>query len=379
MRILVDASAAFEQGAGIGRYSRELLIRVVPSMPEAGWTLLRTRDGASASYLARDAFAGERVRTVTAPFSRRRADQLWHRLRMPVDVRLLTGGADLVYSPDFTAPPAFGMRRIVTIHDLAFLTHPDHTTVALRQYLGQVVPREVERATHLIAVSEATKADVVSILNVSPDKVSVVRNGVGRPFLDAVPLSREQRSRLRLPASYMLMVGTIEPRKNHDAVLRVLDLMNASLRIPLVIAGRAGWGCEETLQISRRREQEGEVILLDYVPEADLPSLMASAALLVYPSWTEGFGLPVIEALATGTSVVTGNGPALREAGGDIARFVDPGSDEQLCDAIEGELERIQTPQLRDERKRWAAGFDWATSALALRKVLRNVAERADD
>ena len=376
MRILAEASAAFAQGAGIGRYSREVLSRVVPLMPDAGWTLFRTRDGMGSPYVRENAFDGERVRTVTAPFSRRRADQLWHRLRMPLDVRLIAGAVDLVYSPDFTAPPAFGPPRVVTIHDLAFLTHPERTTPALRRYLGGVVPREVTRATHLVAVSEATRAEVVELLAVPPAKVTVVRNGVDRRFLDAETLSAEQRARLKLPEAYMLMVGTIEPRKNHDAVLRVLDQLTTTLRVPLVIAGRAGWGCEATLLAAKRLERQGKVVLLDYVPETDLPSLIASAAVLIYPSWTEGFGLPVIEALATGVPVITGTAPALREAGGDLACYVDPGSDEEIRVAIEAVLERSDTAELRAARKQWAATFDWDESAMVLRDVLRQAAGR---
>ena len=374
MRILAEASAAFAQGAGIGRYSREVLSRVIPLMPDASWTLFRTRDGVGSTYVRHNEFVGDRIRTVTAPFSRRRADQVWHRLRIPVDIRLMTGGTDLVYSPDFTAPPAFGPPRVVTIHDLAFLTHPERTTPALRRYLGRVVPWEVERATHLVAVSEATRAAMVELLSVPPARVSIVRNGVDQRFLDATALSGEQRSRLKLPETYMLMVGTIEPRKNHDAVLRVLDHLNPTLRIPLVIAGRAGWGCEETLLNARRLERQGKVVLLDYVAEADLPSLIASSAVLMYPSWTEGFGLPVIEGLATGVPVITGTAPALREVGGDMALYVDPASDEEIRDAIEMVLERFDIPEHRAARKQWAAGFDWDTSAIALRDVLREVA-----
>ena len=374
MRILAEASAAFAQGAGIGRYSREILSRVFALMPNASWTLFRTSDGVNSPYVREDAFHGDNVRTVTAPFSRRRADQLWHRLRIPLDVRLMTGRTDLVYSPDFTAPPALGPPRVVTIHDLAFLTHPARTTSALRRYLGRVVPREVERATHLIAVSEATKAELVALLGVPPAKISIVRNGADRQFLDAVPLSGERRSRLKLPEAYMLMVGTIEPRKNHDAVLRVLEKLNPTLQVPLVIAGRAGWGCEETVIAAKRLERQGKVMMLGYVPEGELPSLMASATVLIYPSWTEGFGLPVIEGLATGTPVIAGTAPALREAGGSMALYVEPGSDEEIREAIEGVLQRADTPEDRAKRKQWASGFDWDESAIALRDVLYDAA-----
>lgn len=373
MRILVEASAAFEQGAGIGRYSRALLSRIIPMMPEADWTLFRTRDGMNSPFFSIDQDPDGRPRTVTAPFSRRRADQLWHRLRAPLDVRLLTGRADLVYSPDFTGPPAFGLRRVVTVHDLAFLTHPPHTTPALRRYLSRAVPREVSRATRVIAVSEATKRDVISMLKVAPSNVTVVRNGVDHRFFDAGPLSPEQRVRLRLPSAYLLMVGTIEPRKNHQAVLRAIQALPRSMQIPLVIAGRPGWGHEETMDAAGKLQSQGLVRMLDYVAEADLPSLIASASILLYPSWTEGFGLPVIEGLAAGVPVITGNAPALREAGGEMATFIDPACDEQILNAIERELEHPTKDELRKQRRLWAGRFDWQQSASALVRVLQEM------
>lgn len=378
MRITVEASAAFGQGAGIGRYSRALLSRIVPLMPDAEWTLFRTRDTRNLPYLDANQWKGRRVRTVTAPFSRHRADQLWHRLRAPVDVRLMAGRTDVVYSPDFTAPPAWGVPRIVTVHDLAFLTHPRHTTPALRRYLGETVPRQVRLATHIVAVSEATKHDLVAMLGVAPARVTVIRNGVDSRFFTARNLSPEQRQRLRLPDDYLLMVGTIEPRKNHDAVFRVLERLDDSLKVPLVIAGRPGWGCAETMRIARRLQAQGDVVLLDYVAEDDLPSLIAGARMVIYPSWTEGFGLPVIEALAAGVPVIAGDAPALREAGGELTIHVDPGSDEHILDAVRHELMHPTKDRLRERRAQWARQFDWGDSALRLKRLLGGVECRHD-
>ena len=129
---------------------------------------------------------------------------------------------------------------------------------------------------------------------------------------------------------------------------------------------------------ARKLQVEGKVILLDYVAEDDLPSLIASASILLYPSWTEGFGLPVIEGLAAGIPVITGTAPALREAGGEVATFVDPASDEQLLDAIEWELIRPTNETLRERRKRWASTFDWSDSALTLTHVLTGIERRHD-
>src|SRR5699024_1975612 len=144
MRVLVEASAAYNQGAGIGRYSRNILQRLIPMGEADQFTLLRAPEDRGSSRF--DASSWPNAQLKTLPFDRRNADRLWFRLRAPVDARLFAGSADVVYSPDFTAPPMWRVPRMITVHDLAFLTHPEHTTEALRRYLTSVVPRQVENA-----------------------------------------------------------------------------------------------------------------------------------------------------------------------------------------------------------------------------------------
>jgi glycosyltransferase involved in cell wall biosynthesis len=375
VKTLVEASAAFDQGAGIGRYARNILTRLIEASDDEEWVLVRApAERAAASYF--DPARSNRVKVVTLPFSRRNADRLWFRMRVPVDIRLFGGRGDVVYSPDFTAPPMPGVRRMITVHDLAFVTHPCHTTEALRRYLEGAVPREVARADKVAVVSQATRKDVVRLLGVPEDKVVVVANGVDDRFYQAAPLDGAARKRLRLPEHYLLMVGTIEPRKNHLNAMRALERSRVGEHLPLVIAGRPGWGHERTMEEARRLVDRGLVHLLDYFPDEDLPGLYAGAKAVLYPSWTEGFGLPVVEALASGTPVMTGTAPALREVGGDEAVYVDPGDVEGLADRIRHVAELESSDADRARRQEWTRRFSWDTSTSTVIESLKTLSRR---
>jgi glycosyltransferase involved in cell wall biosynthesis len=375
VKTLVEASAAFGQGAGIGRYARNIITRLVDASDDDDWVLVcAPLEKSTTSYF--DPGRSGRVKVVTLPFSRRNADRLWFRLRAPIDIRLLGGRGDAVYSPDFTAPPMVGVPRLITVHDLAFMTHPGHTTEALRRYLEDVVPREVARADKVAVVSHATRKDVVRLLGVPEDKVDVVPNGVDDRFYRAAPLDRAARTRLGLPERYLLMVGTIEPRKNHMNAMRALERSRVGNHLPLVIAGRTGWAYEETIAEARRLANRGLVHLLDYFPDEDLPGLYAGAKAVLYPSWTEGFGLPVVEALASGVPVVTGTAPALREVGGDEALYVDPDDVGGLAERIREVAEQESSYDDRARRQQWTRRFSWDSSTSIVLECLRDLSRR---
>lgn len=372
MKTLVEASAAFNQGAGIGRYARNILMRVLDMDQTNQWTLIRAPERRDAPVRFRPPDRPG-VTTVTLPINRRRADQLWFRARIPLDVRLLAGRADAVYSPDFTAPPAFGLPRMITVHDLAFMTHPDTTTEALRRYLTAVVPRQVASANFVAVDSFATRDDVVRLLGVPAERLVVAKCGVESRFSEASLPDRALRQRLGLPDRYLLMVGTIEPRKNHLGALKALEIAGLGDRLPLVIAGRPGWGYEAAMAEAKRLAARGLVRILDYVPEAELPSLYAGAAALLYPSWTEGFGLPVVEALAAGTAVITGTAPVLREVGGDEAWYADPADHEGLAGLIRRASDTVTTDDDRQRRRQWTRQFSWDQSAQTIGNQIRQL------
>lgn len=378
-RLLVDYSAGFSQGAGIGRYARSVVPRAVTALPEWETTLVyaaatrtppRFHDTALAGFPEDQSVTRRRI-----PFTRRRLDQLWFRARLPIPIELFAGRSDIVYSPDFTAPPTWGCQpRMVTVHDLAFMIVPDFAPAGLRAFLGATVPRQARKAALIAVVSETTRNDVMERLGVEEDRIVLVRNGVDERFFGAPPLQRNRRDQLGIPARYLLTVGTLEPRKNHLTLFKAMEALRGRVDLPLVIAGGTGWEYDDIVAEANRLQGTGDVIRLDYVPDWDLPGLYAGAAAVIYPSWYEGFGLPVLEALASGAPVVSSNAPALVEVGGVETITVDPGSAEAFAAAIERALESdMATPLAAAGRIARARTFGWDASGDALAAALRRL------
>ena len=338
LRIVVDAQALVSQSAGIGRYARGVLPGVRLAFPDADLvgftaadpTALEETTAAGAHALANAAIDLRRL-----PVHRRHLDRVWSRLPLPGILEARCGRADLVYSPDFSAPPALGARRVVTIHDLAFEIVPQFAPAPLRDYLRRVVAHETRRATRIAVVSETTRRDLVERHNVAAERIDIVPNGVDGRFFDSLPPDAALRAALRLPERYLLTVGTLEPRKNHLTLLAALDRSRAIRDLPLVVAGRRGWDDEAIVAALRSRAHSGRVIWLQHVADHHLPALYAGASAVIYPSWYEGFGLPALEGLAAGAPVVTSDAPALLEVGGDATLVAPPGDADALADAID--------------------------------------------
>jgi glycosyltransferase involved in cell wall biosynthesis len=284
------------------------------------------------------------------------------------------------HSPDFVLPPTWRARTVLTVHDLSFLTTPHTSDPALRRYLMDAVPRSVARADRILADSESTQRDLVRHLSVEPERIRVVYPGVGPEFqpLDSQAVGGV-RARYGLDGPFVLSVGTLQPRKNYPLLIeaygRLRELDPALGDVSLVIAGGRGWLYDEIDATIERLGETARVRLLGFVPEEDLPALYNAAAAFAMPSLYEGFGIPVVEALACGTPVVASNVSSLPEAGGDAALLVPPDDVAAVADALRRLLtDRELRATLRQRGFAHAQRFTWEAAAQTVVAVYRELA-----
>jgi glycosyltransferase involved in cell wall biosynthesis len=258
-----------------------------------------------------------------------------HRLEsVALGLELLPRRIDLLHSPDFI-PPRFGAKKtVITVHDLAFLLFADiQTADSLRYYAGGI-RRAVKQADRIIAVSAATRDDLVRLLDVPRQKISVIWEGLHPQFRpmesDAV---RPILDRYHLPDDYILFVGTIEPRKNIPNLLKAYALLKT--RPKLVLVGQKGWLSDPVFDAIHALKLTEEVVWLEDVPFTDLPALYNGARVHILPSLYEGFGFPPLEAMACGTPTIVSDRGALREVAGEAALFIDPDAPESIAGALE--------------------------------------------
>jgi glycosyltransferase involved in cell wall biosynthesis len=301
---------------------------------------------------------------------------LWEQLVLPWQ------RMDLLHSMAFVTPLILPWPAVVTVYDLSFVHYPETFTGGRRAYLKLFTRLSCRRAQRIIAISESTRRDIVQQWGIPAAKISVAYPGVGGEFAclpaDQVAAFRQRR---QLPDPFILHVGTLQPRKNLVRLVRAVGrLRDGGLDATLVLAGGPGWLYSEILKEIERLNLQQSVLLPGYVPADELVEWYNAAAVLAYPSLYEGFGLPVVEAMACGTPVVTTSASSMPEAAGDATLQVDPHDTEALAEA----LRRVLTDQsLRNELRQrgvaQAARFTWRETAAATADVYRQVLREFHD
>jgi glycosyltransferase involved in cell wall biosynthesis len=354
VRITLDATPLLGPRTGIGRYVHHLVAELPGALARRGlpgdvrvttWT---ARGGALT-----DLPPG--VRQVGPRVPARLLREAWRRADLP-PIEALVGRTDVFHGTNFTSPPTRRAREVLTVHDLTYVHHAATVSTASLLY-RELVPRALRRGALVLTPTQTVAAAVREHYGLPADRVRATPLGVDAPWFDAPPAGRAWLAQRGLPTEYVVFVGSLDPRKNLPTLLAAYDLLRAvAPDVPaLVLAGPAG----------REASLGGRpgVHLTGWLDDPELRALVAGAAALVLPSLDEGFGLPVLEALACGRPVVTSDIPALREVAGPFAVTAPATDPEALAGAIERALGLPDDDAARAARRERALTFTWSASA----------------
>ncbi len=345
MKIGIDVHSAHQRKTGIGVYTHNL-VRGLRSVDTANEYILygdsRPRNLKTLERIARE--------NTYIP-----ARSFWDRL-------------DLLHIPGYSVPLFSKGTLVVTVHDLIGMIYPENLALMSRFYWGTWLPMVVGRADKIIADSYNTKRDIIKLLGIPEAKIRVIHLAADpkfRPVRDPLALHQVKR-RFNLAKPFVLYVGTIEPRKNLIRVMEAWSQVRRRTKIPyqLVITGFQAWAYHEVSDLARRLEIKRDVVFTGYVRDEELPLLYNACDLFIFPSLYEGFGMPVLEAMACGVPVLTSNTSSIPEVAGEDAVSVDPTDVDKMALAIQQILEDAALRErLRQAGPKRAAQFSWEKTA----------------
>jgi glycosyltransferase involved in cell wall biosynthesis len=301
----------------------------------------------------------------------------WEQLLQPLLLR--RANVDLLHALAFVAPLVAPCPFVVTVYDLSFMRYPEAFRPFNRWYLRYFTTHSVRRARTVIAISESTRQDVINFLGVPPERVQTIYCGAGEQFRPLPPAEVAAfKTAQKLPETFVLFLGTLEPRKNVEGLIRAYARWRERdpQAPPLVVAGGKGWYYRRIFQLVETLDLTSAVLFPGYVPQEALPLWYNAATLFVYPSYFEGFGLPVLEAMACGAPVITSTVSSLPEVAGahDAARLVDPNDIELLAETLAGVMSQPDLRvRMRENGLAQAAKFKWEKTAQETVAVYRQV------
>lgn len=366
VRVALDATPLLGQRSGVGNYVRGLVdgLAGLDTGPEVLLTLFSIRGAVPRPLPTRTRSAPRRA---PARLLRR----AWTRWDWP-PAEILTGRVATFHGTNFVLPPLARAGGVVTIHDLAYLRYPDTVTGDAARY-AELVPAALRRGAHVIAVSAAMAEEIRAEYALPAERVTVAHHGIDPAWSTTRPAEDDHLDRLGLPGRYVLFAGNLEPRKNLGLLLQAhRAARRADSSVPrLVLAGPAGWGD----RWQGAAPDPDDVVIAGYLGDDDLRAVVSRATALCMPSHYEGFGLPVLEALAAGRPVLASDIPAHQEISGGLAVLLPSGDADAWSAALVG-ADTLDTPERRAARQAHASGFTWENSARAHLEAYAQVGDR---
>jgi glycosyltransferase involved in cell wall biosynthesis len=367
LKVCLDVSAAVHRRAGLGRYAHELVKGLV-DLDGCDITTFYHQRGEAHLDPPLDRLPRLTTRLSVRPW--RLTTALAYFTNFGMD--RMFGDIDLFHATEHLLPRLKKTRSVFTLHDLIFQFDPDSHKPLNIAFLKTLMPRFLKAADAIIAVSECSKHDAINLYGIPAGKIHVIYEGVDpkfTPVADPVRLAHV-RAAYHLPERFILHVGTIEPRKNLPLLFEVV----AQTKEHLVVAGKLGWLTEPILAKVKELGIEDRVTFTGFIADDDLPALISAATVLAMPSKYEGFGLPVLEAMACGTPVIASNAASLPEVGGDAVLYAWPDDVRlwlQLFDLLMNDAELRAS--LRERGLRQAAKFQWERMARETLEVYKRI------
>ncbi len=365
MTLYLDVSAGVNVSSGLGRYSRSLTHALIPYLEKPPALFYNYIEGRTKPIEGLPELPATRIKLGYKAWRM----AVWMGQLTGRDLRRLTPGVEVFHAMEHLLMPLNRQPKVptvMTVHDLIFELFPEHHKTLNHLFLTRAMPLFVQRADAIITVSEASKRDLMEHYGTPAEKITVVYEAADAHFQPPTPEKMaEVRAKYHLPEQFLLVVGAIEPRKNYSRLVEALMILRQKHPdLKLVVVGSKGWLYEPFFQRIEELQAGEHVIFPGYVPDDDLPAVYGAATITVMSSIYEGFGLPILEAMACGSPVVCSQSSSLPELGGDVVHYFDPLTIDSMVaglDAVIGDEALQQKMRLAGPTQ--AAKFSWERTA----------------
>lgn len=366
MKIAIDISQIAYEATGVANYTKGLvenLLRIDNKNTYLLFAYSLRKKKVFAEFFSKLKNQGYKFETRILNFPQKLGNLIWNKLHL-YSLEKLVGSIDIYHSSDWIQIPA-KCKKITTVHDLIVYKYPETSD-------SYIVETQMRRLKHvknecqlILSDSNATKADLVNILNFAPEKIKVVYPGIAADFYKAKIGNVDFLAKYNISESFILTVGTNDPRKNLKTLIKAFNNLKNN-NVTLVIVSKSGWG--EELKLNKK------IKLIREINTAELAMLYKNAEIFVYPSLYEGFGLPLVEAFASGCPVITSNRGSLKEVAENSALIINPEKESEISAAILKLLnDRTLRKELTQKGKQRAQAFSWQKSAEKIIKIYESL------